>query len=452
MAQTAVIDRPTTRAGIAAELEQIAQEIARRKSAVSQNARLAEQLRQSVPPVFSSLRKPSRYKGIHGGRGKGASWTFARLLLADCLDNPGTRAVCIREIQQSLKESVKRLLEDTIDEYGLGELFPIYNTHIVTPGNGIIIFIGMQNHTKESVKSLEGYNRAWVEEGQSLSQGSLNLLRPTIREPNSEIWVSWNPEDESDPVDVLLRGPVPPVDAIVIEANFDQNPYFPAVLQQEMERDRSRDVDLYNHIWRGGYNKKSLARVFNNWRVEAFETPPATAFLFGGDWGFSVDPTVLVRGYVVGQTLYLDWEAWSINCEIDDTPWLFDSVGCLSCKPNMLCLGDGKGHGMARAYQIVADSARPETISYVKRHGYSRIEPAKKGPGSLEDGVKFLQSYDIVVHPRCVHCIDELTNYKYKTHPKNEEIILPILADAKNHTIDAIRYMLERLKQEWVNW
>ena len=380
-----------------------------------------------VPAVFEPLLGPARYKGIYGGRGSGKSHYFADQLIDDCLYRPGLRAVCVREYQVSLEQSVKRLLEDKIAEYKVGNQFRILNTHIETPGNGIIIFQGMQAHTAESIKSLEGYHRAWVEEAQNLSQRSLDLLRPTIREENSEIWFSWNPSRNTDPVDQLLR-PSPPPEAVVVRANYQDNPYFPDVLRKEMEWDRRRDPDKYQHVWLGGYEERSEARVFKNWKVEEFETS-SKSFLFGADWGYSVDPSVLVRCYVVGRTLYIDREAYRIGVEIDHLDKLFDTV------PN------------SRDYPIIADSARPETISYLNRHGFPKLVPAIKGKDSVKEGVIFLQNFDIVVHPRCTHTIDELSSYSYKVDKKTEQLVLPpTLEDKKNHVIDSLRYAVERLR------
>jgi len=282
----------------------------------------------------------------------------------------------------------------------------------------------MQNHTADSIKSLEGYDRAWVEEAQSLSQRSLDLLRPTIRKPNSELWFTWNPLNYTDPVDALLRGDDPPPHAIVQEVNFQDNPWFPDVLKAEMEYDRSRDPDKYKHVWLGGYSSNSEARVFRNWRIEEFETPADVTHRFGADWGFASDPTVLIRCHVIGRTIYVDHEAYRVGCEIMDTPDLFLTV------PE------------SEKWPIIADSARPETISHMKRHGFPKIMSAIKGPKSVEEGIEWLKSHDIVVHPRCQHTIDELTCYSYKTDALTGQV-LPILADRDNHLIDALRYACE---------
>jgi phage terminase large subunit len=379
--------------------------------------------------VFEPLLAPARYKGAHGGRGSGKSHFFCESLVDRCMvppGMPGVRAVCLREVQKSLEQSVKRLVEDKIIEHKLGRHFRVLNSHIETPGNGIIIFQGLQNHTAESIKSLEGYDIALVEEAQSLSQRSLDLLRPTLRKDGSEMWFAWNPKSEKDPVDKFLRAEKPE-GAVVVEANWRQNPWFPAVLRADKEYDKRRDPERYSHVWLGKYQRNSEARVFHNWKVEEFETPPDARFYFGADFGFAVDPTVLVRMFIVGRKLFIDYESWKVGCEIDHTPALFDKV------PG------------ARKWPIIADSANPQSISYLARNGFPAIRPSVKGTGSVEEGVEFLKSFDIVVHPHCPHVADELASYSYEIDRQTEEV-LPRLADAKNHTIDAARYAVEAVR------
>ena len=394
-------------------------------------------LRIETARVFLPLISPARYKGAYGGRGSGKSHFFAEALIERCIMQP-TRAVCLREIQNSLKQSVKLLIEDKIKALGVGSQFRILETHIETPGNGIITFQGMQNHTAESIKSLEGYHVAWFEEAQSMSQFSLGLLRPTIREEGSELWFSWNPRSAKDPIDVLLRSSGRPRDAVVVNTNYRDNPWFPEVLREEMEYDRRRDPDRYAHVWLGDYQKASQARVFTNWKVAEFETPNDARFYFGADWGFSVDPTVLVRCFISGRTLFVDYEAWKVGCDIDHTPALFAGSDAQSRWANPF---GWPGIPGATVWPVTADSSNPQAISYLKRHGF-RVEPSVKGTGSIEEGITFLKSYDIVVHPRCPHVIDEMSAYSYEID-KNTEEILPVLADKKNHTIDSLRYAVE---------
>lgn len=206
-----------------------------------------------IAPAFERLLVPSRYKGAYGGRGSGKSQFFADLAVIYAVQKPGFRMLCCREIQKSLKESAKRLIADKIQKRGLGSLFDIQETQIKTPGDGVITFAGLQEHTVESIKSYEGYDAVWVEEAQTISARSLNLLRPTIRKPGSELWFSWNPRRETDAVDMMLRGAEVPTNSLLVRANWDNNPWFPDELEQERLDCLRTQPDQYEHIWNGGY-------------------------------------------------------------------------------------------------------------------------------------------------------------------------------------------------------
>ena len=373
--------------------------------------------------VFKPLLPPARYKGAKGGRSSGKSHFFAGSAIERCL-MAKTDIVCVREVQQTLKQSVKKTLALKISDMNAGAYFDVQDAVIKAPYGGIITFQGMQSHNAESIKSLEDYDIAYVEEAQSLSQHSLDLLRPTIRKPSSELWFSWNPRHKTDPVDALLCGETPPPGTVVVHSTYRDNPWVSEETLRDLAYDQKRDPDKFQHIWMGGYELHSESRVFNNWRIEEFDSPDNLDYRFGADWGFAVDPSVLIRARIDGRKLYVDFEAYMIGCEIDQLPDLFDTV------PN------------ARKWFITADSARPETISYMQKHGYPRITAAIKGKNSVEEGVEFLKSFDIIVHPRCQHTIDELTMYRYKIDPLSGRV-MPILEDKHNHVIDALRYACE---------
>lgn len=205
--------------------------------------------------VFQPLLTPSRYKGAWGGRCSGKSHHFGEGMVERALMIPGHRGVCIREVQKTLRESSKRLIEDKIRMMGLTERdgFKIWTEVIQTPGDGIITFQGMQDSNAESIKSLEGFHTAWTEEAQTMSARSLQLLRPTIRMSGSELWFSWNARRKNDPVDALMRGPGQPSDAIVVQANWRDNPYFNATMEQERLDCLRTEPDQYGHIWEGEY-------------------------------------------------------------------------------------------------------------------------------------------------------------------------------------------------------
>ena len=360
-----------------------------------------------------------------------------------------TRAACVREVQNSIKDSVKQLIEDSISRFELSNHFKITEREIVCPStDSLAIFRGLQNHTATGLKSLEGFNRAWYEEAQSLSKRSVETAVPTFRTPSTEQWFSWNPDKETDPVDVFFRENKDDPNFVCVEVNYYDNPWFPDDLRVDMERDRARDPEKYGHVWLGGYRRNSEAQVFRNWKVERFDPPKAgTPLYFGADWGMTIDPTVLVVCFLVDRTLYVWREVWEVGCGIDRRGALFDKVD-----PDWtpLKVKDANWKSIARKYVITADSAEPQTIDYLKRHGFPKIQAAVKGPNSVEEGVSFLQSYDIVVHPDCRHVVDELTLYSYKTDKKSGQI-LPELEDKKNHTIDSLRYALEAVRRTQVN-
>lgn len=211
-------------------------------------------LRIKTAPVFKPLLEPKRYKGAHGGRGSGKSHFFAEHLIEEHLVNPGMHSLCIREVQKSLRESAKRLLEGKIQALGVGQLFEVQESMIKTPGGGEITFQGMKDHTAETVKSFEGVGRCWIEEAQTLSTRSWSMLYPTIRAPGSQIWAGWNPRREVDPVDKFFRKEaVGDPNVVCVEANWSENPWFPDEMEKDRLRDQSNKPDQYDHIWEGGY-------------------------------------------------------------------------------------------------------------------------------------------------------------------------------------------------------
>lgn len=376
-----------------------------------------------IPEAFEELFRPHRYKVYYGGRGSGKSMNIGRALLVLGAKRPLT-VLCTREIQTSINDSVHRLLREQIGALGLSSIYHVTQNSIYGNNGTEFIFKGLRFNVRE-IKSTEGVDVCWVEEAQAVSQESWDVLIPTIRKDGSEIWISFNPLDETDPT--YQRFVVSPPDmAYVRKVNFDENPFFPEVLRLEMEWLKSRDYENYLQVWEGEVRKLSNALIFGGrFRVEPFETPNNARFYHGCDWGFANDPTALIRCFVDSRTLYIDAEAWGIGVEIDHTPALFDTVET------------------ARKWPIKADSARPETISYMRRQGFN-ISAAKKWQGSVEDGIEFIKTFDIVIHPRCVHTIDEFNRYSYKVDKQTGDI-LPDIVDAYNHCIDSLRYSLDGL-------
>lgn len=384
-----------------------------------------------MPEWAGDLWESYRHFAVHGGRGGGKSHSIAAALVVQAAQKP-LRILCAREVQKSIRDSVKRLLDDQIERTGLRAFYESTDTEIRGKNGSLFIFAGLRGNAA-GIRSIEGIQVCWVEEAATVSQASIDTLIPTIRADNSRLIWSWNPDLETDPIDVMFRGPhgAPP-NSIVRQVNYDDNPWFPEVLRVAMEYDRSRDIDKYNHIWLGQYRRNSEARVFKNWRVEAFESPTHVDYKLGADFGFSIDPSCALRCWINGREIYVDHEAWGLGIEIDRLPSLFMSI------PD------------AERWPLVADNSRPETISYLRRNGFPLIIPAIKGARSVEEGVEFLKSYDLVIHPRCQHLIDELTLYSWKTDPLTG-LVLPQLEDKDNHLIDALRYAVEGARRAGVN-
>lgn len=393
------------------------------------------EIEAAIPEAFGFLwdeladdGRPVRHRAAKGGRGSAKSHTFAQALVLKAAERP-LRVGCFREVQKSIRDSVKRLLDDKIAAIpGLQGFYSSTDSEIRGANGSLFVFGGLRTNP-DAVKSLEGLDIAWVEEASRVSRRSIELLVPTVRKPGSELWWTWNPEMDTDPVDEMFcgEGGAPP-GSIVRHVNYTENPFFPDVLLQELEYDRQRDPEKYAHIWLGDYRRNAEARVFKNWTVEEFMAPEGAVHRLGADFGFSVDPSCALRCHIDGRRLYVDYEAYRIGCEIDQLPDLFMSIPA------------------AERWPMVADTSRPETISYLRRHGFPKMQAAVKGARSVEEGVSFLQSYDIIVHPRCMHLIDELTLYSYKTDPLTGTV-LPVLEDKDNHLIDSLRYALEGVRR-----
>lgn len=392
----------------------------------------ANKLDIPTPRWALPLLQSAPFKGAWGGRSGGKSHFFAELLVEECIADPDHTVVCIREIQRSLRFSAKRLIESKIQAFGAESLFRITRDEIRRRhGDGVIIFQGMQDHTAESVKSLEGFKRAWVEEAQSLSERSLGLLIPTIREEGSEIWFAWNPQHPTDPVDRLMRGDwCEPEDTICVRANYTDNPFVTRKTLQEAKRHRERRPEDFDHVWLGEYIEMSEAIIFSGrWRVEAFEPGEDWQGPYHGlDFGFAQDPTAAVRVWIHDARLWIEYEAGRKNLELDHTAdYVADRIP-----------------GICR-YVVRADSARPESIKHLQGHGMPQCVGVKKGAGSVEDGIAYMKSFrEIIVHPRCEQTQQELRRYQYKVDKQTGDP-LPVVLDAYNHFVDATRYALEPL-------
>lgn len=384
------------------------------------------ELPPKLVPIFTPPRGSMRYRGAKGGRGSGKSFTFALMAAIWGYAEP-LRILATRELQVSIKESFHAEVKNAIESipwlaahYEIGESF-------IRGANGTeFIFKGLR-HNISSIKSMAQIDLCIVEEAEDVPESSWRDLLPTVRAPKSEIWVIWNPRLDGSPVDKRFVKATPP-DTQIVTINHDDNPWFPIVLDAQRRYDQaSMDPALYAHIWEGAYLTNSNAQVLAG-KVSVQDFTPAPEWhgpYIGADWGFAQDPTTAVKCWIHERLLYIEHEAYKVGLEIDQTAdFLKERIPGIE------------------NYTIRADSARPETISYLKRHGLPRVEGVKKWPGSVQDGIAHLRSYDqIVIHPRCKETIQESRLYSYKVDKLSGDI-LPDIVDSNNHCIDGLRYAL----------
>jgi phage terminase large subunit len=337
--------------------------------------------------------------------------------------------LCGREFMNSLEDSSMEEVKQAIRSEPFLKAYYDIGEKYIRSVNGLIEykFVGLRNNL-DSVKSKARILIAWVDEAENVSESAWLKLIPTVRTEGSEIWVTWNPEKKGSPTDLRFRHNRTP-DMRIVEMNYHDNPWFPSVLEKERQNDLKRlDDSTYRWIWEGAYRENSAAQIFAG-KYEIREFAPSSSWngpYQGIDFGFSKDPTAAIRCWIHDDCLWIEQEACKVGLELDQTT----------------------AYIMARIpqfdrYVTRADSARPESISYLKRHGLPRIAPAEKGKGSVEDGISFIKSFKrVYIHPQCTESINEFRSYSYKIDRLSGDI-LPDVQDAFNHVIDAIRYSLE---------
>lgn len=390
------------------------------------------QLPPALVPVFTPERGEVAYRGAYGGRGSGKTRTFAKMVAiqAVIMESEGLRGVivCGREFMASLADSSMEEIKSVIQEDDwLADQFDIGKEYIRTrSGNIRFLFVGLR-HNLDSLKSKARVLLTWIDEAENVSEVAWRKLIATVmREPKSEIWLTWNPESPESATHKRFREN-PPAKSMIVELNWSGNPWFPEGLNRERLDDLKYRPDVYGHIWEGQFLTMTAAQVFaGKYKVEEF-TPGKDwdGPYQGGDFGYSQDPTAAIRCWIKDGVLYIEYEAGGQGIELDDIP---DRCAVI---PEFA------------KYATRWDSAQPSMISHIRRKGLPRSEGAKKGPGSVEDGVMFIRSFkQIVIHPRCKNTIREFQLYSWKVDRLSQDI-LPVLEDANNHWIDALRYALE---------
>lgn len=407
------------------------------------------------------LEQAARFKVLHGGRGSGKSWAAARALIAiahtgkwpgDFFNPKVTKhlILCAREYQNSIADSVHRLLTNQIEEMGLDRFFDIEQKTITSLVTGSeFIFKGL-HHNIQEVKSLEGVTIAWVEEAQATSKDSWQILIPTIRSTpkmraeghTTEIWVTYNPYLSSDPTSMRFHetGKLRDPRAIIRQMNWKDNAWFPDDMEDDRKIMLAMDPDAYEHVYNGSFLQLSNATIMRgNYEIRPFETPEKVdRFYMGIDFGFAESPNAATRSFVIDNVLYVDYEAYGRQVELDDIPTFLR--GGVSPKTGRVF----RGIPESDKWSWHGDAARPETISYLRRQGF-HIDAAKKWQGSVQDGIAHLKGFrKIVIHERCVNLAQEARLYSFKTDPKTGDI-LPIVVDLHNHLWDSLRYALDGL-------
>lgn len=403
-----------------------------------QPSRVAQiQLPEKLVPVFTTPNK--RYRAAKGGRGSGKTRGFA--LMAAIYGFREAEAgnsgiiLCAREFMNSLDDSSMAEVKAAIESVPwLNDYYDIGEKYIRTKNRRVEFKFAGLRHNLDSIKSKARILLAWVDEAEGVSEIAWRKLTPTVREDGSEIWVTWNPESEESATHKRFAA-YEDEDVICVTINYEDNPFFPEVLEKERLRDLRISPETYDHVWGGEFLSMTDAQVFRGkYQVKAFDVNPDWDGPYHGlDFGFSQDPSAAVRVYVDNtikghSRLLIRHEAGKSKLDLDRTSnYMIESIPGIE------------------DYVIRADSARPESISYLRRHGLPRIVAVDKWKGSVEDGVAHIRSYDeVIIHSECPKTAREFRLYSHKVDPKTGDI-LPVIVDAHNHWIDATRYALSPL-------
>ena len=423
-----------------------------------------------IPERLEKLLFPKRRKIIYGGRGSAKTRTIASWL-TEMARHQTERILCLREVLKSIDDSSYQELVDEIDRKPWAEDFYVINNKISVPSKkSTFKFEGMRTNASQNLKAKAGSTKAWADEAETVPRESWDALFPTMRKAGSEIIISFNPREEEDPtwkdlvapyVDQMVDGIYEDEHTLIIECNWQHNPWFTEELRIEKDNMARTDPDRYMWIWEGKFRRRSDVKVMNGkWIVEAFEPQKNwDGPYFGADFGFSQDPSTLNKLWIANRKLYVEYEAHGVGIELDDMFHFYaGEEGADDEQKAYLANLRSKGKKIhpgipgARLYNIKADCARPETIAHIKKRGF-RIEGAEKWQGSVEDGINVLRSFDqIVIHPRCKNTIFEANAYEYKTDRLTGDI-LPDIVDKHNHHWDAIRYALDKIiKRRGMSW
>lgn len=363
---------------------------------------------------------------LYGGRASAKSHNAAEAAVIQAA-NQFERVVFGRQYQRSLRESSKALIEGKIEDLKLEDEFESTKDGIYCPRTrSSFSFIGLEVNPN-SVRSFEGATITVLEEAQDIKQTSIDTLIPTVlRTSRSRMWWLWNPFDKDTPVDVMFRGPHPPPKSYIQEVSYRDNYHFDNTgLRDIMEHLKATNNKKYLHIWEGAYYDGGESQIFKNTEVRDIEVPETIAPQFGLDFGSNNDPNALIKLYVLEREKIIYIAQEFVNPGSIEA--LFDGIKDISDIKNST---------------LVADSAWPQSISSLGGMGL-HIVGARKGPGSVIDGIKWLEGYKIIISPHCPHTIQEARLYSWQTD-KLTNRVLNVPEDNYNHCWDAIRYATEQ--------
>ena len=377
--------------------------------------------------VIPLLNTDARYRVLWGGRWSAKTESIARILVVKSCQKK-LRILCARETQVAIKQSVHSKIKEIIELMGLSPYFEITDTSIKNKWGSEFIFSGLSDDVIMGIKSMNSPDILWFEEASSMSWRTWDKLDPTIRAKNAELYFTLNRDLDEDPISQLFICQEPPENSIVIEMEYWDNPWFSEEAMKQMQWMASTDFEKYLHEWEGRPVNHSEASVFKNKFIvkdfTPFIDPETWSPLYGCDLGYSIDPTVLIKAWAYEDRLYIEHELYQDHLDLDLMPDAFNTIPGSS------------------SHIIYVDSSRPETISYLRLHGFPRALPSPKGPGSIEDGISRLRGFNkIVVHPRCQRTLHDLKNYSYKVDKKTGNV-LPIIVDKHSDCIDALRYAI----------
>jgi len=398
-----------------------------------------QQLTQQVSPqaanalmgqkFIDTLFAPARHKALYGGRGSAKSWSVATYL-AVLASRERKLIVCARQFQNSIRDSSKELVEKRIRMLGLEPQFDVQEQVIVHKGTKArFLFVGLERNI-DSIRSLEGADVVWIDEARTIKAKSMEILLPTIRNQNSELIWTWNPERPEDPVDKYFREGEKPPNSIITFVDHTDNPFFNlTAMPGEMELMKRGNPTRYRHVWLGDYDLSHDTKIFTNVRIGRVEIPDNVPPRFGLDFGFGKDPSFAVKVYLdlAARRLYIAREA-SGRVTMDQLPALVRDV--IDHSDDL----------------IIADTSQPGTIEFLEARGFN-IMPARKGSGSVKAGINFLQGFEIVIDPDCEEMREESRLYSWMTDRlTGKPLNVPL--DAHNHGWDATRYATESAQHE----